>query len=441
MNGFIKKKAWTGSRRRALLNILSPSRFLFIALDFLFKHKKLFFVLLTAGFIALGFSVNHRSKRVPPRTDFTVFIHAAETLKEGKSIYQMSTSRSWRYVYFPLLAILLMPFTHLPFLVNVALWYMLSIAAFLGTFQLAARLFPNPRDGLLAAGAAIVMCLPTIFDSFTRGQLGILSLFLAVAVYYLYEKNNKFLAGALLAFAVTLKFSPLLILGGYFLFKREWRVCLGAFLGFLFFILIFPSFIIGFEHNISLLKEYRAVVYNGVTDTEHEELIWHQLVTPFAGDNQSLYAALTRLFWHTDEAMKGHSNLPVHAITLGFAFAALCALFVGACRKTFQISAERKILEYGFFPVLMLLAAPVAEMHHYTLLFLLFLPAFVELRNPATTHARYAFLESGIWLAGGCFLAGYLERRIGDYGVPVWGVLYFCFVLARPLFKPKLPVI
>ena len=147
----------------------SPSQLLFIALNFLFKHKKIFAVLLIAGTIALGCSVIHRSKRVPPRTDFSVFIRAAEAIKSGESVYQISNSRSWRYVYFPLLAILLVPFIHLPFLVNAGLWYALSVAAFLGTFQLAVRFFPNPRDGLLAAGSAIVMSLPTFFDTFTRG--------------------------------------------------------------------------------------------------------------------------------------------------------------------------------------------------------------------------------------------------------------------------------
>ena len=417
--------------------VLSPSKLLFIALDFLFKKKKLFAVLLIAGFIALGCSVIHRSRRVPPRTDFSVFIRAAEAIKTGESVYQISNSRSWRYVYFPLLAILLVPFIHLPFLVNAGLWYALSIAAFFGIFQLAVRFFPNPRDGLLAAGAAIVVTLPTIFDSFTRGQLGILILFLATAVFYLYLKNKKFWAGFLLAFAITLKFSPVLILGIYFVFKREWRVCFGSFLGFLLFMIIFPSLVVGFEQNISLLREYRAVVYNSVTDTHHKELLWQQLVTPFAGDNQSLYSVLTRLFWSSEKTLQGHSNMPIHLAVFIFEIAALAGLFFLAVKKICAVGLERKILEYSFYPILMLLSAPVAELHHYTVLFLLFLPAFMRLQTPGIKPGEYLLLETAIWLGGLGFFLGYIFRPFADYGTPVWGTLFLCAVLALPLFSKK----
>lgn len=419
------------------MKIPSPSQLLFTALNFLFTHKKLFAVLLIAGAIALGFSVNHRCKRQPPRTDFTVFIRAAEAIQNKESIYQISNTRSWRYVYFPLLAILLVPFIHLPFLLNAALWYALSVAAFFGVFQLGVRLFPNPRDGLLPVGAAIVMSLPTFFDSWTRGQLGILVLFFAVAALFLYVKEKKFWAGFLLAFAITVKFSPLLILALYFIFKREWRVCFGAFVGFLLFVLILPSFVVGFTENISLLREYRAVVYNGVTDTHHKELIWQQLVTPFAGDNQSLYSVLTRLYWSSEKAMQGHSNALIHAIVILFEIIMLSGLFLFARKKLDQTSLERKILGYAFFPVLMLLVAPVAEMHHYTVLCLLFIPAFMRLRNPELKPGEYALLETGIWLGGLGFFLGYLVRILCDYGLPVWGLLFLCFVLALPLFQKK----
>lgn len=417
--------------------ILSPSQFLFIILKFLFTHKKLFAVLLIAGSIALGCSVIHRSKRVPPRTDFSVFIRAAEAVKNGESVYQISNSRSWRYVYFPLLAILLVPFIHLPFLVNVGLWYALSVAAFLGTFHLAARFFPNPREGILAAGAAIIMSLPTFFDTFTRGQLGTFVLFFATAVLYLYLKNKKLWAGFLLAFVITLKFSPVLILGVYFVFKREWRVCFGSALGFLLFLIIFPSFVLGFHQNIALLLEYKDVVLHSVTDTNHKELLWDQLVTPFASDNQSLYADLTRLFWSSDEAMKGHSNAIIHAGVFIFEIISLASLCFLAVKKICAGNLERRILEFSFYPILMLLAAPVGEMHHYTVLFLLFLPAFIRLQDPALKPSEYALLEGGIWLGGLGFFLGYIIKSFRYYGTPVWGILILCAILAMPLFSNK----
>ena len=143
-------------------------------------YKKIFRLFLLAGFIVLGCSVVFRATRKPSRSDFSVFITAAQAVKNGADPYRADHPRDWKYVYFPLLAILLVPIAGFSMEVTSAIWYLLSLAAFFGTIFVSAKLSSNPREGLLSAVMAAVLSIPVFFDTFTRGQVGMLILFLSL---------------------------------------------------------------------------------------------------------------------------------------------------------------------------------------------------------------------------------------------------------------------
>lgn len=422
---------------------MNPFAFLFSRLTrlshLLFRRPKLFLLLAAALFIGIGISTVYRGAVSDhQRTDFSVFIRAAEAVLSGENIYNVKTARHWNYVYLPLLALLAVPLTLLPFPVSVLLWYVLSVAALAAVFWMAARLGENSRDGFFAAFTAFVFVFPALLGTLARGQLGVLSVLFALAVFWLYLRKHDTAAGLLLAFGIVLKTSPLAALVFFFLFRRNWRVLAACAFGGLFFVVILPSLCVGIERNFFWLSEYLRITSHAVSDKGYEGLLWQQLVTPFAEDNQSGYAVLTRLFWGTETAYIGHSNEGIRWITRAFAALVLALGAAAALRNPRRAPAKRLLLEYSLYPMLMLWVSPVTQNHHYTVLYLPFLAAALYIAEFAETQSKQkTFCQAGILTAGVLFLAGLVSEPLALLGLPLWGSLLGMALIFKGAVYPK----
>ena len=413
----------------------TPYSLLTQLLDFFLKHKRLCIFLAVSFFVGIGISALFRGGIGPPprRTDLTVFLRAAEAIQSGEHLYLITTARGWYYVYTPLLAILLTPFTKLPLLLNTFMWYMLSVGSLCGAVILSARLAKNPSSGMRGAVLAALFCIPSIVETMCRGQLGVMSVFLAIAILYLYVRNRVVWAGLLFAFSVVLKFSPLAPLIVLFLVKREWKLCAAAAVGFFFFAFVFPSLSIGVDQNWFFLTEMNRILGQAVSDTGHQTHIWNQLVTPFAPDNQSIYAAASRWVWPSEAVMITHGNSWIRLGTRAFGALALVILAFVCRKKKSEISTKRLMLEYSLFPMLMLIISPVSETHHFTMLFLLFVPAFFYLDELPKNSLAYQSLMWGFLIAAITHIIGYIPP-LDHWGVAAvgslafWGVLFIFLV-------------
>ena len=411
--------------------MITPITLFSYMVDFLLKRKRLFISVVVILLVVVGISTLCRGGIGPPprRTDLTVFMRAAEAIRDGENIYRVVNARGWYYVYAPLLAILLTPFAALPLLLNTTFWYALSVAALCGSVGLSVRMAKDQPAGTRAAVMAGIFCLPAIIESMTRGQVGVMVLFLAVAILYLYLRGKYVWAGILLAFSIVLKVSPLAFLAVFFLAKREWKVCAAAALGGIFFLFVYPSFAIGAERNWFLLTEWRSSLTHAVSGGS-ENRLWSQLATPIAWDNQTLYAVITRWFYPTESALEAHGNAWVKTLVGVIAVMALSGLAFVCRRRRSEISERRIMLEYSLFPALMLLVSPVSEIHHYTVLFMIFFAAFLYLEE---LSQRPLFRQTLAWC---CFMAaltqilGYIEP-IALKGFPMLGALaLWCVSLA-----------
>lgn len=393
----------------------------------LFRSPRLTAALLTALLVGVGISAVYRgawSDR--QRTDFSVFVRAAQAVESGENIYDVKTSRQWNYVYLPLLALLSAGFTKIPFGAAVLIWYLLSAAALIAVLSLAARLGSNAREGFFAALTALVFSFPPILGTLARGQLGVLSLLIALAVFWLYLRKRDAAAGFLLGFGIVLKTSPLAPLIFFFLFRRSWKALFSCAAGGVFFALILPGLLAGHERNMFWLAEYLRLTSHAVSDRGYEGILWQQLVTPFAEDNQSLYAVLTRIAWGSEAAYIGHSNEIIRwAVRLAAALI-LAGGAAAALRNPKRSPAKRLLLEFSLYPMLMLWVSPVTQNHHYTAMFLLFLAGALYLTPDDSSEQRIPernrFL-AGLCLAGLSFLAGLIVEDLAWWGLPVWGTL------------------
>jgi len=406
--------------------MIAPISFFSHVIDFILRRKRLFIFLVVVFFIVIGISTLCRGGIGPPprRTDITVFLRAAEVVRSGESIYVVTNDRGWHYVYMPLLAVLLIPFTRLGLLLNTCLWYTLSVAALCGTVLLSAQLAQDRLKGKRAAVMAIIFCMPSLVESMTRGQTGVMSVFLAIAILYLYTRGLAVWAGVLLAFSIVLKVSPLALLVVFFLAKREWKILAAALLGTLFFAWAFPSFVIGADRNWLLLKEWIYIMTHAVSGAGNESRIWKELVIPLAQDNQSLYAVFTRWVCPTETAFATHNDFWIKWGVRIFGVVALSiAAFISRRGKS-KLSPKRLMLEYSLFLVLMLLISPVSETHHYTILFALFLPVFLYLDELPRNSASYQCLMWGSLIAGFTQILNYVSP-FDIWGFPTIGVFIF----------------
>ena len=114
------------------------------------------------------------------------------------------------------------------------------------------------------------------------------------------------------------------------------------------------------------------------SSTAYQHYLWGELFTPFAEDNQSLYAVITRFASRDETQFIGHSNALVRYITSGLGLLLLALPFLKT-RKTSPDPAQdplRSLAEFSLFPMLMLFTSPVTQIHHYTVIFFLFLSVF-----------------------------------------------------------------
>lgn len=373
------------------------------------------------------------------RTDLVVFLKGAEAASEGKNIYDTKTDRHWNYVYLPLLAVAMMPVFKLPLAVNVALWYGLSAAALAGVFHLTAAIFTNRERGYQAAVIASLLCLPSFLAALTRGQLGVTTLFLALLVFWLYDRKKDFSAGFVLAFAVILKTTPIAPLGLLFILKREWRVVAGGIAGTFVFLWLIPVLALGVDKNIFYLKEWFRVMQESLAPNAHEGLLWGQLITPMATDNLALYAVLARLVWKDEATVIATQGYPIRQIVQILGLVLLTLLASGSLKRRDAASRTRLFTEFALFSFWMNLSSPVAESHHFTITFLMIAAAMMRLWETPVDAGHQRLLESGIWISALFYLAGLCFEPLSFAGVPLFGPLFLFALLTADLLAPRVP--
>ena len=407
-------------------------------IEFFFKRKWLG-ILLILGFVwGVGISTFYRGAISPhQRTDLTVYLIAGEMVAEGRAnhMYGIENIRHWHYVYPPILAILLSPVSKWPLGATVPLAYLLSLACLAGTIILSRRFPEDAKPAPWQIVLAMFFCMPMLMNTLTRGQFGIISLFFGAVVFYAYIKQKKILAGLLLAFAVALKISPLAFLVFFFLMKREWRILASTALGFFLFFFLLPSLAIGFHQNWELLKIWRDLMSVSQSDTAHQHYLWGELFTPFAEDNQSFYAVVTRFAWPSEAQFIGHSNALVRWITSGAGIALLALSFIKT-RETSSAPAQdplKSLAEFSLFPMLMLFASPVTQIHHYTVVYFLFLAALMIMDHTPRGSWAYKCLGFSLWTCGLSLTIGMIFSAARLWGVPLWGSMLLwgvvlCFI-------------
>ncbi|AXA37053.1 MAG: DUF2029 domain-containing protein [Candidatus Hydrogenedentota bacterium] len=406
------------------------------------RPKKLVLIflawLILAGAVSL---LDWRADRV--RRDFTAYsLQASRTLYAGGDPYAREEART-SYKYFPLNAVLLGPFTNLPIPVAQGIWT--ATNCFLLGFCLYAHRRWMPRDMRIPWWVwlvALAIAGRFFIKNIRLGQWNT-SVYCLSFLGLLALHRAREVTGALtLSLAAALKYMPSFFTL-YWIARREWRKALLVLLGGIFWILVFPTVILGPTRHAELLEKYWAKAtkqYKGMTEAEYTSS--HSLRSTLVRLTSDVKPRLPDPDRYDFTVVRLDKNL---ARALGEAAAvtalglALLLTLWATRRESFLPTEHRDLLLVGFWYVTLLMISPESRTPHFLTLFTPSFALALAASNPRYTpkmrralktclgaaivfalgnaeifeHARYHLIATGVgfyaWaqvtLAIGVFLA------------------------------------
>jgi hypothetical protein len=337
-------------------------------------RRKLIFLLalLVAGLILSFFFIRNL-------IDFPVYYAAGRSLVSGRvDLYSpdFALGQVMDYRYPPFFLLALAPLWLLPYHTASYVWTLFEFIGIVGCIVIIRRTFQASRAMWIAVAFAAAQYFAMALH---YGNAQLIVVFLVFASLYLLLRRRDIISALLLALAITIKLTPILLLP-YFAVKKRWKIVWGV-LVFLILFNIAPSAYFGFRENNQLLETW----YNHVVASQQ----FHEENGPI---NLSLKGELTRYLSDVDYSARidGDVNYPaVNVASLSRdrvvdAWAALAGLlFIGVLlviwRRTpneagsFRASGHQAVshddltrLELSIMICLMLFVSPLTSKIYFT---------------------------------------------------------------------------
>ncbi len=186
--------------------------------------------------------------------DFPVYYAAGRSLVSGRAdLYSpdFALGRVMDYRYPPFFLIALFPLWLLPYSIAAYIWYLLSMIQIIGCVVIVRRSFQVSKLMWLAVALAATQHFVMALH---YGNAQLLAVFLLFASLYFAIRKKNIAAAILMALAITIKLTPVLLLP-YFALKKRWTMLAGVVV-FLAAINIAPSAYFGFRENNQLLRTW-----------------------------------------------------------------------------------------------------------------------------------------------------------------------------------------
>ena len=191
-----------------------------------------------------------------------MFLDAAQKLASQQNIYRPPFIKDLQYYYSPFFALILVPFSYLPFVISEFAWLVLSSLLLYRSWMLIIRYFDltalNRKQRTYWTLLTCFLATRFLLYNYAMIQMTIFLLWATLESLALFEKKQFVSGGLLFGFACTTKLLPILFLP-YLLYRGYIRGFLSTllFFGLLLFV---PAFFVGFRGNNFLLQEWWAVI-------------------------------------------------------------------------------------------------------------------------------------------------------------------------------------
>lgn len=343
------------------------------------------------------------------RTDFTVYTEAGAAFFDGRDPYKITNPKGWRYLYPPLLALVVSPLHMLDTKWQGMIWFFLSLSALWGCFSESERWIRLCHSGdhsdpwfeipsWIRWGTCISILFPTL-NCLQRGQMGIILLyFLLLGFRWIWTGggNSRFFAGGMiLVLPGVLKVTPFFPAGCVLLqvLMKDFYQYVGkrslhrlAFstsgfvTGFILLVFVFPSAVIGWKANLKHLDTWIKLI--GSSAVHVRSAI--PLDNPYNKKNQSLENAIHRLGnWVAHTFFNGpddeyyadwrkNLNKPMHtpgvrAVVLALRIGTVLLWIGAAFRLARRSDSLSPAMIFGLACVVSLIVSPVSRGHYFVL--------------------------------------------------------------------------
>lgn len=324
-------------------------------------NKKLFIIILIIIFF-LGAFYSHK-QRAPKRkySDFHCFYVAGQRLLEQENIYVIDKAQKVaEFRYAPIFAVLMSGLTRMDEGVADTIWFILNfcllIISFICLHKLIITQNLNYKSSLILYTLTILGVLRFILHNFDSGQSNILMMSsILIGLYYI-SKRREVLGGAMLAFSIMVKYTPLIFIP-YFLLKRKIKLSFIIITSTVAY-LILPALFIGFKTNLLYLKNLIPfLTTSSILDK----------ITILDPKNQSLLSFFYRIFtrclnyFHAPYMIFESLKLTDTTINLIFVVSALILYII-------ILLKSKRIIDYALLLICVALFNLNAWMHNYILL-------------------------------------------------------------------------
>lgn len=366
-------------------------------------------ILLAVGAIAFGALMEERGAFAARRkTDAGVFFRAGYAVRAGTDPYRITDDNEWYFLYPPGIAPFFVPFADpppaakaeagsavppasgprggvfLPYPVSLAIWYVLGVGCAILSVELLARTLiggsADPRVRALTPSLGgwwnirfwpLLIALPDILSTLSRGQVNLAVLACICAGVLLLSRGRRFRGGFLLAAGACIKVIPGLLVFDV-LTRRGTRAMVGYAACGLTMMVAVPVAVYGPTRAYEYTREWTdRVLLSGLRGDEGRL----QAGADFADtDNLSIQGALHNLTnIATPRGQRPGDAAPWVKVTHVIVSLGLLAATLLVGRKPWagpgrEDTALEITLRIGMLCCVMVLAAPMCHRHYYVLL-------------------------------------------------------------------------
>ena len=230
----------------------------------------------------------------------------------SKKIIQ-ETTPVFGYYYTSFFALLLVPIGLMPMSLAMVTWGVIQFTCVVTLCIVPARsLLKLPPSKIVLYAGLCATSFP-VLHSIKWGQMSVPLTVCTIVAFVLYNKNNRVIAGVLLAFAAAIKFYPALFII-YFILKRDVCTCL---------VFVFAAFIFYFAFPATLLGVAAWLDFEKAASAGFRSAEW------LSNDVNSQYFAHVGLRWITNIFERNAGDTLAQVLTIaGYVVAASCIAMV-----------------------------------------------------------------------------------------------------------------
>jgi hypothetical protein len=321
--------------------------------------------------------------------DYALWYWAGRQVLTGGDLYAVDGRTTFPFLYPPLAAVLMAPFSLFGPAFSVLCIVLVNLASWWVAVTLSDRLSGDkgPKAWWVVALPSLLLA-SVIAETFNFGQPNLMLLALMLAGLALLQSERPWSAGVTFALAASLKAFPVAILP-YLLWRRRWRAAAAMAIGVGVLLLIVPAPFRGFERNLQEVRTWSE----GMVLSANQDGFGQRLDENWSWKNQSIVAVTHRFLRPLNAEVIGRDVKPIYVNILSLSYQqanlvllAIASLIgVGFCAvlppergRTLRSDA----VEFALLLSLMTIASPLARTYY-----------FVWLLFPVTVLVYRAALE------------------------------------------------